>query len=135
GHRRARTSPHFARRLELLPDRYAVVERALLDRDFETFGGAMEAEAIELHMIAMTSTPAIYYWQLATLEILEAVRHLRSDGVPAYATMDAGANVHVICQAADEPAVAARLGELGGVEGIIRDRVGEGPRRLDEHLF
>ncbi|MEO1370146.1 MAG: diphosphomevalonate decarboxylase, partial [Acidobacteriota bacterium] len=48
GHRRARTSPHFARRLELLPDRYATVEKALLDRDFDTFGAAMEAEAIEL---------------------------------------------------------------------------------------
>ncbi|MEM1180589.1 MAG: hypothetical protein AAGM22_19745, partial [Acidobacteriota bacterium] len=126
---------HFARRLELLPDRYATVERALTDRDFETFGAAMEAEASELHMIAMTSTPAIYYWQPATLEILEAVRHLRRDGVPAYATMDAGANVHVIAQAADEPAVAERLGELPGVEGLIRDRVGDGPRIFDEHLF
>lgn len=135
GHRRARSSPHFERRLEILPERFQRLHDALLRRDFDTFGQLVETEAIELHMIAMTSEPPIFYWQPATLEILAEVRSLRESGCAAWATMDAGANVHVITEAANEEQVAGALSGLPGVERLIRDRVGDGPRKLDEHLF
>ncbi len=70
----------------------------------------LEEEAIDLHVIGMTSKPPIFYWKPATLAVLEAVRLLRRDGVEAAATMDAGANVHVICTPAAEETVAAAAG-------------------------
>jgi diphosphomevalonate decarboxylase len=83
----------------------------------------------------MSSQPPVYYWSPATIAVLERVRELRAEGVQAWSTMDAGANVHVICAAAEEPAVAAALETVTGVERLIRDGVGEGPRALAEHLI
>jgi diphosphomevalonate decarboxylase len=135
GHRRAPTSPHFARRLELVPGRLDAVRRAIRDRDLPALGPVLEREAIELHAIAMTSEPPIFYWRPATLEVLAAVRELRRGGVEAYSTMDAGANVHVISDAADADAVAERLSSLGSVRQVLRDGVGSGPRELSRHLL
>jgi diphosphomevalonate decarboxylase len=90
-------------------------------------GDAVETEGVELHLIAMSSTPPIYYWRPATLAVMEAVRDLRDAGVAAYATMDAGANVHVVCPPDAEPQVADRLGALPEVHRTIRDGVGDGP--------
>ncbi len=135
GHRRAPSSPYFGLRQERLGQRLAKVERAILARDLERLGPIVEREAIDLHLIAMSSRPPIFYWQPGTLEVLEAVRRLRGDGVGAWSTMDAGPNVHVICEPGDEEAVASTLTGLPGVISVLRDRVGPGPRRIEEHLF
>jgi diphosphomevalonate decarboxylase len=135
GHRRAPTSPHFARRLELVPGRLATVRQAIRDRDLSSLGPVLEREAIELHAIAMTSEPPIFYWRPGTLEVLAAARDLRRGGARAWSTMDAGANVHVICPPEDEPRVAAALAAVPGVGGLIRDRVGDGPREDEADLL
>ena len=127
GHRRAPGSPHYRARMVELPARLDTVRRAIAERDLAALGEVIEEEAIELHLIAMSSRPPIFYWEPGTLAVLARVRALRAEGLMAYATMDAGANVHVICEAADEPAVAAALEELPAVERVIRDGVGAGP--------
>ncbi len=135
GHRVATTSPHFAARLAAVPGRLARVRRAIAERDLAARGRALEEEAIELHLGAMSSRPPIFYWKPATLTVLAAVRALRGRGLGAWATMDAGANVHVISALGDGDAVAAALAALPGVVGIIRDQVGPGPATLPEGLF
>jgi len=139
GHRRAPTSPYFGRRLELLPGRLDGVRRAIEERDAQALGRLLEQDAIDLHVIAMTSEPPIFYWRPATLAVLEAVRalnrELRQAGAGAWWTMDAGANVHVLCTAEAEEAVAERLASMPGVHGVIRDRVGTGPRDEDADLL
>ncbi|MFQ5350227.1 MAG: diphosphomevalonate decarboxylase [Thermoanaerobaculia bacterium] len=135
GHRRAPSSPHFAIRQQRLGERLAEVERAILDRDLARLGPILEQEAIDLHLIAMSSRPPIFYWHPGTLEVLEAVRQLRAGGVSAWITMDAGPNVHVICEPGDEEVVARAIDGLPRVDSLLRDRVGTGPRRLEEHLF
>ncbi len=134
GHRRAASSPHFARRRELLPARLDATRRAIAERDFERLAPVLEEEAIELHLIAMSSQPAIFYWKPPTLAILETVRELREAGCPAAATMDAGPNVHVICPAEAEEQVYQAVSQVPGIAGVIRDGVGRGPRFTDEHL-
>jgi diphosphomevalonate decarboxylase len=135
GHRRAGTSPHFAERLRQLPRRLEAVRQAIQSRDLEALGEVVEEDSTELHLIAMSSRPPIFYWRPASLTVLEEVRQLRRDGLGAYATLDAGANVHVICRAADSETVARRLEALPGVEGVLRDRVGPGPETLAEGWF
>lgn len=136
GHRRAATSPHFATRQKNLPERMSRLSDALTGGDFDTFTELLEEETIDLHLVAMSSTPPIIYWEPGTLEVLRRVRRLREqDSIPCAFTMDAGANVHVICPPASEDVVAASLGELPSVHGVIRDRVGSGPRSESEHLF
>ena len=114
GHRRATTSPYYAKRLELLPDRLDKVRRAIRERDLDALGPVLEEEAIDLHLITMSSHPPIFYWSPGTLAVLRAVRELRQEGLAAWATMDAGANVHVICDADSEDDVAERLENLPG---------------------
>ncbi len=95
----------------------------------------LEEEAIDLHLITMSSHPPIFYWSPGTLAVLRAVRELRQEGLAAWATMDAGANVHVICDADSEDDVAERLEDLPAVGFVIRDGVGPGPDQEAEHLF
>jgi len=128
GHRRAPTSPFFEQRIAHLPARLEAMKGALQSRDFTQLGTLIERDSTELHLITMSSVPPIFYWAPATLAVLEAVRALRADGVPAYATLDAGANVHVICEPAQEDTVAARLAAVSGVHRVLRDGVGVGPR-------
>jgi diphosphomevalonate decarboxylase len=132
GHRIAATSPHFETRQRLLAGRLDIVREAIRSRDLATLGPVLEEEAIELHLVAMSSRPPVFYWKPETLHVLDAVRLMRSDGVEAYSTMDAGANVHVICSAAFEPEVVARLEPT---YTVLRDGVGTGPRDETEHLF
>jgi diphosphomevalonate decarboxylase len=134
GHRRAASSPHFLARQALLPARLDRVRAAIRDRNLEDLGSVLELEAIELHLIAMSSQPAIFYWKPATLEVLAAVRRLRGEGLSAWATMDAGANVHVICASEQEEAVAEILTAVPGVLQVLRDRVGNGPALHPEAL-
>jgi diphosphomevalonate decarboxylase len=135
GHRAASTSPHFDARQRLLPQRLATVRRAIEERDLAALGPVLEEEAIELHLIAMSSKPPIFYWKPGTLRVLEALRARRADGLDAWATMDAGANVHVICAPAAEREVVGLLKALPEVGGVLLDGVGEGPTAQTEHLF
>ena len=135
GHRRALTSPYFDKRQELLPDQLEKVRRAIRECDLAALGPVIEEEAIDLHLIAMSSHPPIFYWSPGTIAVLRAVRELRQEGLAAWATMDAGANVHVICDTDSEDEVADRLEDVPAVGFVIRDGVGSGPDEETEHLF
>jgi diphosphomevalonate decarboxylase len=135
GHRRAPSSPYFERRQALLPARLGAVRLAIALRDLAALGSVLEEEAIDLHLIAMSSRPAIFYWTPATLAVLAAVRRLRLEGISAWATLDAGPNVHVICDPGGEEAVAAALAAVPGVGRVLRDRVGGGPCLAAPDLF
>ena len=134
GHRRALSSPRFAPRLEELGARLLAVREAIRRRDIEALGETVEIEAIDLHQVAMSSRPPIYYWKPGTLAVLWSIRSLRAEGVPVYATIDAGPNVHAICPAEFEERVAQALGSMKEVESVLRDRVGAGPYETSDHL-
>ena len=53
----------------------------------------------------------------------------RREGLPVCYTVDAGPNVHVICEAADAEKVAGKLRALPGVQDVRVAAVG-GPARL-----
>ena len=103
-------------------------------RNMEELGSVLEEEALELHLIAMSSRPPIFYWTAGTIAVLRRVRALRVEGFAAYSTIDAGPNVHVICPSEQEGEVAAELRRMPETESVIADRVGTGPYLTDEHL-
>jgi len=118
-----------------LPHRLAGVRQAIAERDFARLAPIVEEEAIDLHLIAMSSRPPVFYWLPASLAVLALARDLRSAGVEVCSTMDAGANVHLICTVAAEDRVVEALRGLPEIQDVIRDGVGEGPRVDDQHLF
>ena len=46
-----------------------------------------------------TQIPPLYYWNDDTKRV---VKKLKESGLPAYFTIDAGPNVHIICEANNE---------------------------------
>ncbi|MBK6769249.1 MAG: diphosphomevalonate decarboxylase [Ardenticatenales bacterium] len=128
GHALAASSPLFAERIARLPARLAAVEAAIAARDVAALGDQIEAEALELHAVAMTSRPAVLYWDGATVELLHRVRRWRADGLAVWFTLDAGPNVHLICEGHVAPAVAAELANQSYVESSMDNSPAAGAR-------
>lgn len=128
GHAVAPTSPLFAERIARLPRRLAAVCDAIAARDLAALGPEIEAEALELHAVALTGRPSVLYWDGATVELLHAVRRWRDAGLAAWFTLDAGPNVHILCAAADAPAVLAELARLSYVEQTLDNAPADGAR-------
>ncbi|MFN8500916.1 diphosphomevalonate decarboxylase [Kouleothrix sp.] len=127
-HQLAATSAYFPARLAEIPARLAAARDAIARRDLELLGATMEADAVSMHAVCMTSSPPSFYWNAGTLEIIHAVRAWREGGLAAYFTIDAGPNVHVICADGDRDEVARRLGALPGVQFTIANGAGAGAR-------
>lgn len=135
GHLAAHTSPFLSERLSRLPARFHRAKRALLGRDLKALGPEVEAEAIELHLIAMTSRPPIFYWSPEMVRVIEAARAWREGGLSVYFTLDAGPNVHLLCEGQDVETVAANAREIPGVQQVIISAAGGPTRLVDTHLF
>ena len=136
GHRLAATSPFNAARTQCVSEWLATVRRAIAERDFSLLGPVLESDALAMHAVMMTSAPSLLYWQPGTLDVLHAVRAWREEeGVPVYFTIDAGPNVHLICEADTAPAVERRLRALPAVRRVLSSGPGGGPQLLDGHLF
>ncbi len=124
GHAVAGTSPLQAARLADAPRRLDICRKAILDRDFEAFASIVELDSDMMHAVMMTSTPSLHYWTPASLVVMNAVRQWRADGLPACYTMDAGANVHVLCPESISQEVTGRLRKIEGVIDVLIARVG-----------
>ena len=148
-HAWAQSSPLFQIRLAGLPSRLQRTLSAIKRRDILGLGIEIEAEALEMHAVMMTSSPSVCYISSETSQFIAALRAKRdSEALPCWFTLDAGPNVHVICETAHEQAVydalapvagecfAQKAGGSGGREGtgherqkltILRDHIGSGP--------
>jgi diphosphomevalonate decarboxylase len=108
----AATSPFYASWLDLVPRDLTAAEAALAAGDLAALGTIAEANAYAMHAAAIASRPAVVYWRPETLALLAEVRALRARGVGAWATIDAGPHVKVLCDVADAETVAAAVRPL-----------------------
>ncbi len=135
GHSLAVSSPLHAARLLIIPALLAACKRALLARDLEAMGALMEQDAVMMHAIMMTSRPPLYYWAPATLVIIHALQSWRADGLPVYFTIDAGPNVHLVCEADNAVEIRARAQALPGVLDVLMSPPGGPAHPGEDHLF
>lgn len=136
GHRIAVAHPFMKERQKLLPSRILALKGALAQRDFSTFGEIVEHEAMEVQAIMMSGQPSALYMQPGTIELIHAVRTWREyDGLPVYFTLDAGPNMHVLCESGHAPEVRRRIEKLVPRVEIIENRAGPGAKIHDDHLF
>jgi diphosphomevalonate decarboxylase len=98
-------------------------------RDFEAFAWIVEQDCNLMHAVMLTSNPQLLYWQPGTLAVMHAVHTWRRKNLPVCYTIDAGPNVHVMCEAWAAQAVAAQLEDVQGVRQVLTARPG-GPARL-----
>lgn len=130
GHKLAPTSPLFKARLGHVEDRLAQVKKAIKAKDFQALGEAVEEECFEFHAIAMTSRPSLFLWLPGSVAVFQAVRALREQGVPAYATVNTGHNIQVLTLPEYERKVARALKATPGVKNILRSKISAGPKYL-----
>jgi diphosphomevalonate decarboxylase len=129
GHPLASTSPLQPARLEITPEHLKICRKAVLARDLLTLGPIIEHETIMMHAVMMTSRVPLYYWNAATITLLHAAHQWRLEGLAAYFTIDAGPNVHFICEAGQAEDVAAKARQVAGVREVLVSRPG-GPAHL-----
>jgi diphosphomevalonate decarboxylase len=107
GHEAARTSPFFQKRLDALPERLIRCEQALKTKNFVLLGEVMEEDCLDMHHVMQTQSPPLFYWNEKTKQVIRAIK---KSELPAYFTIDAGPNIHLICEAKDEKQVINILG-------------------------
>ena len=103
------TSPLFSGWVESGPDDVIEAEQAVRERDLERLGTVMEHSTMKMVGTMFSAQPAVIYMKPATVAVLHAVSELRSRGVAAWATMDAGPNVKVLTTPEDADQVAEVL--------------------------
>jgi diphosphomevalonate decarboxylase len=106
------TSPYWGAWLDLGPRAVEEARGAVLARDLEALGAVMERSTFAMHATMHSATPPLLYFQPATVALLHAVFELRRSGVSAWATMDAGPQVKVLCAPADADVVRSALAPL-----------------------
>lgn len=129
GHALAPTSPLQGARVADASRRLDLCRRTILERDFGAFAAIVEQDSDMMHAVMMTSTPGLFYWQPASVRVMEAVREWRAGGLPVCYTVDAGPNIHVICPREQAGEVEGRVRKLPGVQDVLVAGVG-GPARI-----
>ena len=114
--------------MEDAPRRLELCRNAILERDFDLLAGIVELDSNLMHAVMMTSRPPLFYWQPATLTVMESIRSARAKGLPVCYTIDAGPNVHVITLGAEAGQVAKLLYGIPGVQDVRIASVGASVR-------
>jgi phosphomevalonate decarboxylase len=134
-HREAAESHMFESRLAHIHGQITEMRDALRAGDFEAAFELAEHDSLSLAATTMTGPAGWVYWQPRTIEIFNAVRDLREDGVPVYFSVDTGASVYINTTADHVDRVERAVADCG-----VETRVWQvgGPARVldgDEALF
>jgi len=106
--------------------------RAVAARDFESLAEVAEHSCLKLHSLMLSSRPALFYWNPATIAAIETIRRLRKAGTPVFYTIDAGPQVKAVCAPGKGGPVAALLAKSPGVLRVVRGGLGDGARPADD---
>ncbi len=128
GMARVKTSPFWKERILGIPAKIQAVQYALKKKSIRDLGIVMEEDCINMHAVAMTQNPPLFYWKETTMAIIHAVRRWREEGLPVYFTIDAGPNVHLICEGKNEKTVIEKVKRLHGISQLIVNRPSLGAR-------
>lgn len=131
GHSLADSSIFQRIRVEDAPRRLSICRKAIQERDFEALADSIELDSNLMHAVMMTSQPPLFYWQPASLNIMQNVVSWRKSGLPACYTIDAGANVHVITEKPYLDKIKSNLEAIAGVKYVLYSHPGNGAKVID----
>ncbi len=127
------TSPFFPAWTEATERDVVLMLDAVRAGDLAALGELAESNALRMHATMLGARPPVRYWTEHTVAVLDQVLALRADGLPCWATIDAGPNVKVLCAAPDLPELAAAL-SAGGTRRVVTARPGPGLRLAGEEV-
>lgn len=129
------TSPFWKDRVEKIPAKIEKMAKALKEKNFQHLGELIEEDCLSMHQVMQTQNPPIFYWSEETKKLMEKVINWRKEGLSVYFTIDAGPNVHLICEAKNEDAVAEKVRSFPGILQVIINKPASGAHLIDSHLF
>lgn len=129
------SSPFFAVRKTHIAEKLELAKNLLFEKNFPKFGELIEAEALELHAIMLTSRPSLIYWTPGTLLIMKLTKKWRREGIPVYFTINTGQDIHLICEKGTVGLVKDKLSEIPEVKDIIVNFTAVGTKSTGTHLF
>ena len=132
------TSVLFKERLRYLPETLEKVKKAVLAKDFASFGALIMRESNDMHSVMLDTVPPIFYLNDYSKSVIYAVNDYNDlqGEVKAGYTFDAGPNAHVYTTEKHASAIRKILSEIEGVSKTMMCKVGSGPRELKQgHLI
>jgi diphosphomevalonate decarboxylase len=118
------TSPYYQAWVDAAPAMARANRDAIASRDLSRLGPLAEHSFASMHALALSTSPPTLYFQPGSLAALATIRTLRADGVPVFATMDAGPHVKAISAADDVARVKKALLDTPGVLRVLEARPG-----------
>lgn len=110
------TSPYYSTWIDSSEEEFANGLRGLENRDLVLLGTSMRRSYLRMFSTMFAADPPILYWMPESLSVIHACAALRSRGVAAWETMDAGPQVKILTLendvAAVKSAVTSRLPEV-----------------------
>lgn len=100
--------------------------RAVDGKDIEKLGTVMRLSYLRMFATMMSASPPILYWLPESLQLIRLCEQIRSEGIQAWETMDAGPQVKVLCLKGDVPAIIESMRKLNSNFNITVARPGEG---------
>lgn len=128
--RTAKDSPYYAAWVAHAPTVFRRVHDAVLAGDLQRLGEAAEESAFQMHASALAA--GVIYFRGTTVDVVAEVRGMRSAGLAAWSTIDAGPHVKVITSAKDEDRVREKLEAVPGVLRVIATRPGPGAHVVEQ---
>src|SRR3989338_6837251 len=119
GQKLVNSSPFFSVRRSHMAEKIKKMKEILKEKNFRDFGELLEAEALELHAIMLTSTPSLIYWTPGTFKIMKLVKKWRTEGLSVYFTINTGQDIHLICEKKNIKKIVVKLKDIKEVKNII----------------
>lgn len=118
----AATSPFYPAWVTSTEQSLSEMVDACRSGDFTRIGEITESHGLRMHALIQSTMPPIRFLRPTSVAVFDKVAELRSSGLEAYSTADAGPNVAVLVRPEDAEALAGELHGLGQVR-----IVGPGP--------
>ncbi|MEM9843805.1 MAG: diphosphomevalonate decarboxylase [Pseudomonadota bacterium] len=99
------TSPLFQAWPDQAENDCTEIEAAVRARDLRKLGALAESNALAMHATMMAARPSLNYLTPDSWQVLTRLWAAREEGLAAYATMDAGANVKLLFEARDSDSI------------------------------
>ena len=135
GHSLAHTSPFNEIRIKKSQQQAKEIRKLILENDFNQVGQIAETNCLYMHTVMMTSHPSLFYWKPITLNIMKTIQKSRNQGLPCYFTIDAGPNVHCLCQSRNLYELQKLVEKIEGVKKTILVEPADDAFVTKEHLF
>ncbi|MEM2940413.1 MAG: diphosphomevalonate decarboxylase [Thermoproteota archaeon] len=128
------SSPLFESRLKSVSSMVESMKRAIVENDVYNIGRLAEEDTLNLHAITMTGKSRIVLWEPETIRIIKEVMKMRSEGIPAWYSIDTGPSVFINTFREHTDSVVKRMQELK-LPKLIVSRVGDKASLVCNHLF